>query len=138
MLKHQGATDWIDGTEFFPTKGESPALHYHHIFPSKWESELESFNQETLYLDNIPNRVVLISKTNQSIGAEKPEDYLPKIKKTFPEALNQQNIPSNKSFWKLENFNDFVSNRTEAITKEINNFVASFDKTDITKFITKL
>ena len=138
MLKHQGATDWIDGTEFFPTKGESPTLHYHHIFPSKWESELESFNQETLYLDNIPNRVVLISKTNQSIGAEKPEDYLPKIKKTFPEALNQQNIPSNKSFWKLENFNDFVSNRTEAITKEINNFVASFDKTDSTKLITKL
>ena len=126
MLKHKGATDWIDGTEFFPTKGETPTLHLHHVFPKKLNDDLESYNQETLYMDNIPNRVVLISNTNQSIGAERPQDYLPNINKTYPEALTQQHIPKNKSLWKLDSFNDFISNRTEALTKEINGFVASF------------
>ena len=128
MLKNYGATDWVSGVEFFPPKNVVPTLHFHHIFPSAFTSILEEAGQETLYMDNLPNRAVLTSNTNQSYGKTQPSVYLKEVLKNYPNAIKEQMIPSNKKLWDLNSFNDFVAERSELLTTAINNFINSFSR----------
>lgn len=126
MLKNKGATDWVSGVEFFPPKNVVPTLHFHHIFPAAFTSILEEQGQETLYMDNLPNRAVLTSNTNQSFGKTQPSLYLTEVLKNYPKALDEQMIPKNKQLWDLKSFNDFIAERSELLTKSINEYINSF------------
>lgn len=129
MLKHTGAVDWIKNEEFYPKlKLDPPSLHFHHIFPSESENDLEKLGQETLFMDNVPNRAVLTATTNQGFGARKPEDYLKEVVIKHETSLKQQNIPTDADLWKDKNFDDFMDLRSETLSKSLTEFIESFNK----------
>ena len=129
MLKNTGASDWIRNEEFYPKlKLDAPSLHFHHIFPSDSSDDLESKGQETLFMDNVPNRAVLTAPTNQGFGARKPEDYMKEVLIKNKKALEQQYIPTEPKLWKDSNFDDFMDIRSENLSKALTGYIESFNQ----------
>ena len=81
-------------------------------------------------IDNLPNRMILMKKTNAGKGAKLPVEYLPTVFKKCPEAFKQQMVPENKQMWGVPAFNSFIEFRSQLIAEELNKWINSFN-TDI-------
>jgi predicted HTH transcriptional regulator len=56
-----------------------------------------------------------------------------KVKEKYPNALEQQFIPKNEEFWKLDAFELFLKKRRKKIADEINNFMNSLIENELIK-----
>ena len=89
----------------------------------------EEQGQDGGLIDNLPNRMILMKKTNAGKGAS----YLLSIFQLYlkcPEAFKQQMIPENKQMWGVPAFNSFIELRSQLIAEELNKWINSFN-TDI-------
>jgi hypothetical protein len=126
LAKTQGAIDWFNGSQLEITHGNKYEIHSHHIFPQsilykniyKSESHIDMKK-----VNQIANRAFLTAETNLSISNNLPEIYLEKVEENYPGALKKQFIPMDRNLWKLENYEDFVAERRNIISKEINNYM---------------
>jgi hypothetical protein len=118
------ANDPVDWKTGEPLKG-SYQLDSHHIFPkSKLYKKYDSGNATHRKLVNeIANRAFLTPSTNQQLGDDLPEEYLPGILEDHPQALKSQFIPDNQELWKLDNYEDFLARRRELLADAINDYM---------------
>lgn len=130
MIKNRGATDWNTSLEFYPKKSpqENFSPEEDHIFPKSSASTLIEQGQDGGLIDNLPNRMILMKKTNAGKGAKLPVEYLPNVYKKCPEAFKQQMIPENKQMWGVQAFNSFIELRSQSIAEELNKWINSFNK----------
>lgn len=124
LSRNNEPVDWKTGE---PLKG-SYRLESHHIFPKSqlYGNIYDSKNHMARKrVNEIANRAFITPKGNKRLSNKLPEEYLPKVKKEHPEALDKQFIPENKELWKLDNYEHFLSNRRKMIAEAINDFMKS-------------
>lgn len=128
MIKNKGATDWSTSLQFYPkkTKTDVTSPEIDHIFPKNSEKVLLETGQDTGLIDNLPNRMILMKKTNAGKGAIPPEEYLPEMYLKSPKSFKQQMVPENKESWKIPAFNSFIELRSKYIADELNKWILSF------------
>jgi len=126
ITKHNKAIDWSNGGPISETIGDYYSIQSHHVFPQSLLYN-NGFNSENhmhkKIVNEIANRAFITRDTNFEISTNKPSDYLPKIEKKYPGALEKQFIPMDQRLWKLENFEEFLVARRKIIAKEINRFL---------------
>jgi len=136
VAKSKGAIDWFNGSKLHSKLiGNSYYLEKHHIFP---KNILEKRGYYQTYekqktVNEIANRVFLTAKANKEISNSEPIQYLKKVKEKYPNALEQQFVPKNEEFWKLEVFELFLEERRKKIEDEINNFMNSLIENNLIK-----
>jgi Holliday junction resolvase len=126
VTRANNPVDWKTGE---PLKGTFD-LESHHIFPkSRLYDELYSSSNHMgkKRVNEIANRAFITSRGNLEIFTDLPENYLPDVKKNYPEAFDKQFIPDNPELWRLENYEDFLAKRRELLAQAVNDFLESFD-----------
>lgn len=131
IVKSKGAIDWFNGSPLDITYGKQYSIQSHHIFPKSilYKEKFDSKDSKQIKIVNeISNRAFLTANTNMSIIAAKyPEDYFSEIKAKYGiEALTNQLIPINEKLWKIENYEEFLQERRELISDEINKYISNF------------
>lgn len=102
LLKRNKAKDIMAQTTL-----DSSDASLHHIFPRRAVGE-EAWN--------IGNLTITTLRTNNSLLASRPEDYLPRI----PSQIKQQHmIPQDTTLWKLEKYEEFIEARKELLKKAV-------------------
>lgn len=135
ITKHNKAIDWANGGSIYDTIGDSYSIQSHHIFPQAllYKNGFDSENHlDKKKVNEIANRAFITRDANFEILDKSPSVYLEKIEKQYPGALEKQFIPSDKSLWGIEKYDDFLAKRRELIANEINNFLKAL-REDATK-----
>lgn len=122
-LKDAGAKDWFSGLGLSLThQGRLHFIQWHHIFP---KALLKENAFETGEINEIANMAFITGQTNRKLGRKEPADYLPLIIKEQGEAaLTSQEVTTDPSLHKVENYRAFLEGRREALAKRMNEFIA--------------
>jgi hypothetical protein len=122
-LKDAGAKDWFSGLGLSLThQGRLHFIQWHHIFP---KALLKEKNFETGEINEIANMAFITGQTNRKLGRKEPADYLPLIVKEQGEgALTSQQVTTDPTLHKVENYRAFLEVRREALAKRMNEFIA--------------
>ena len=108
------------------TTGQSHALQFHHIMP---KSLLRDLNYDRRTINDIANLTFIGGKTNRTISNKEPKEYLVEILSKRGESIFKDNLlPTDKNLWELSNYELFLKFRRELLVKELNLFIASFEK----------
>jgi hypothetical protein len=129
ISRNNNPSDWKTGE---PLRG-SYELESHHIFPkSQLYGNLYDSNNHMgrKKVNEIANRAFLTSRGNKDLFTSLPSDYLPDVQEDHPEIFKKQYIPENPEFWKLDNYERFLSERRQMLADAINQFIQSFDTPD--------
>ena len=136
VAKSKGAIDWFNGSKLHSKLiGNSYYLEKHHIFPKnilEKRGYYQTYEKQKM-VNEIANRVFLTAKANKEISNSEPIQYLKKVKEKYPNALEQQFVPKNEEFWKLDAFELFLKKRRKKIADEINNFMNSLIENELIK-----
>ncbi|MBA7470221.1 hypothetical protein ES707_05499 [subsurface metagenome] len=136
VAKSKGAIDWFNGSKLHSKLiGNSYYLEKHHIFPKnilEKRGYYQTYEKQKM-VNEIGNRVFLTAKANKEISNSEPIQYLKKVKEKYPKALEQQFVPKNEEFWKLDAFELFLKKRRKKIADEINNFMEHLIDDEIIK-----
>jgi ribosomal protein S17E len=76
------------------------------------------------------NRAFLTAKANIETKNKNPEKYLVKVIKKYPDALKNQFVPNKEAYWGIENYDDFIKERSKIVSNEINKFLEKLVDTD--------
>lgn len=122
-LKDAGAKDWFSGLGLSLThQGRLHFIQWHHIFP---KALLKEKNFETGEINEIANMAFITGQTNRQLGRKEPSDYLPLIVKEQGEgALTSQEVTTDPTLHKVENYRAFLEGRRESLAKRMNEFIA--------------
>lgn len=126
LTKYNKAIDWANGGSLQDTMGDYYNIQSHHIFPQAvlYRNGYNSENHlDKQRVNEIANRAFITRDTNFDISDKDPVDYLSEITSNYPEALKQQLIPTEKSLWKVEKYNEFLTARRKIIADSINAFL---------------
>lgn len=126
IAKFNKATDWANSGSLQDTMGDYNSIQSHHIFPQAflYRNGFDSENHlDKQKVNEIANRAFITRDTNFEISDENPSEYLKKVSEKFPEALQQQMIPTDQSLWNVEMYNDFLIARRRKIADTINLFL---------------
>lgn len=126
VAKSKGAIDWFNGTKLHSNlMGSQYELEKHHIFPGKVLKDAGYYQtaEKKKMVNEIANRAFLTEKANRQILKSPPDDYLPKVKERYPQALQHQFVTEKNDLYKLDNFEDFLKDRRIRIANEINKFL---------------
>jgi hypothetical protein len=120
-LKAKKATDWKTGLGLSLThQGKLHYIQYHHIFPKALLKE--KFGRQEI--NEIANMAFVSGRTNRTIGAREPYQYLSDIiESRGQEALTCQGIPIDTNLHKLENYLAFLEERRFILANEVNSFI---------------
>jgi hypothetical protein len=66
-------------------------------------------------------------RTNRSISDKAPANYLPKLIDKREDVLQSHLLPVDAGLWEVDNYDDFIAYRRDAIVKTINSFLGLFD-----------
>jgi len=103
LLKRNKAKDMISQTPL-----DSGDASLHHIFPQRAVGEEVAWD--------IGNLTITTLRTNNSLLASRPEDYLPRV----PSQIRQQHmIPEDSTLWKLEKYEEFTNARKELLKETV-------------------
>lgn len=127
ISKQKGVKDWLTGVAISEkTTGQSHALQFHHIMP---KSLLRDLNYDRRTINDIANLTFIGGKTNRTISNKEPKEYLVEILSKRGESIFKDNLlPTDKNLWELSNYELFLKFRRELLVKELNLFIASFEK----------
>ncbi len=124
-----GAVDWFTGLPLYRKLiGKSSGLVYHHIFPqgllykSGYDSKVRT---DVNTVNEIANLAFLTTEANLKISDAAPAKYLPKVLEAYPDALAQQQVPTNTALWELKRYEDFLAERRQRLADAINGFMDS-------------
>ena len=126
VTKANKAIDWANGGAIYGTIGDYYSIQSHHIFPQAYlyREKYDSQNHlDKKRVNEIANRAFITRDTNYYISDTAPDDYLPEIEKVFPNALKKQFIPSDRSTWVADRYEEFLVTRRQSIADEINGFL---------------
>ena len=73
MLLREGACDWKTGEKSTIQTYFDESVDIHHVFPQQW---CRKMGIEATRYDSVVNKTPLTARTNRSIGAKAPSDYL--------------------------------------------------------------
>jgi hypothetical protein len=123
VAKAAGAVDWFNGSPLHAPHGPGYAIHSHHIFPASLLYSDGGYDAENhlhkKLVNEIANRAFLTGTSNISLSNTPPEQYLPKVEASYPGALAKQFVPTNPELWKLDRYEDFLSERRRLIAEAI-------------------
>ncbi len=131
VTKFNRARDWSDGGPITDRIGDYYSIQSHHIFPQSllYDSQYDWENQNHKKMVNeIANRAFITRDANFKIGNKNPEKYLAEIELKYPGSLDKQLIPKNPEFWKLKNYELFLTERRKLIAEAINAFLGNYKK----------
>ncbi|PIP31445.1 hypothetical protein COX24_03555 [bacterium (Candidatus Gribaldobacteria) CG23_combo_of_CG06-09_8_20_14_all_37_87_8] len=126
VLKQNGAKDWWSGLKLSERHtGNAHTIQFHHIFPKS----LLKDQYDKKEINEIANLAFIGGKTNRQITNKEPINYLEKevVAKRGEEALTSQLIPLDKKMWEINNYQQFLNYRRNAIAEAINNFVKKYE-----------
>jgi hypothetical protein len=127
ILKQNGAKDWWSGLKLSERHtGNAHAIQFHHIFPKS----LLKDQYDKKEINEIANLAFIGGKTNRQITNKEPINYLEKevVAKRGEEALTSQLIPLDKKMWEINNYQQFLEYRRNAIAEAINNFMKKYEQ----------
>ena len=121
-IRSQEARDWTDPNMPLYSKniGRKNKLEKHHIFPKSllYEHYSSKNTIDKRLVNEIANMAFLTENSNKTIFNNEPIKYLPHIDKA---ELRKQFIPLDEELWKLQNYEDFLSERRRLLSEGINN-----------------
>lgn len=120
-LTSSGALDWSSGIKVsIDNYGTDHKLQFHHIFPKAILRGRYS-NSE---INDIANLAFIGGRTNRSISAKQPKDYLPTvISKQGEIALTSQCVPMDRSLWEVDRYPEFLAARRKVLATSVNAFL---------------
>jgi hypothetical protein len=120
-LTTSGALDWTSGIRIsVDNYGADHKLQFHHIFPKAVLRERYSKSE----INDIANLAFIGGRTNRSISAKQPKDYLPTvIAKQGEEALVSQCVPLDRNLWTVDRFQDFMAARRMLLAERVNAYL---------------
>jgi len=129
LTKNINAIDFSNGSYIGSTIGDYYSIQSHHIFPrdllEKNGYELNNTIHNKL-VNEIANRAFITRDTNYSLSNKSPEIYLEDVSEKYPNVFNTHFIPTNKNYWKTENYTHFLNERRALIAEGMNNFINGF------------
>lgn len=118
LARRANAQDWFNGVLLHGDQ----SLEFHHIFPKDVLRAKFDLRTQSLIVDQVANLAFLSKRANIKISGQEPSQYLP----TIPEhRLQSQNVPLRADLWHLEQFENFLQERREAIANSINQLLQS-------------
>ncbi len=115
--------DWGSGVELSKELlGSMGNLHVHHIFP---KSLLYEYGYSRPDVNAIANFSFLTQETNLKVSNRDPSEYIPKIIKSQPGALESHWMPMDPGLWKIENYLAFLEERRRMLANAANGFLDS-------------
>lgn len=109
-----GAKDWTSNQALVAVPMSSGTkIEFHHVFPRARVSKRFG----TTLTNSIANLAFISGKTNRTIAAKLPANYLPDIPQT---RLNEQWIPMDSSEWELDAFPEFLNARQALLAAVLN------------------
>ncbi|MDD3969949.1 MAG: DUF262 domain-containing protein [Candidatus Pacebacteria bacterium] len=126
IAKHNKATDWANGGSLQDTMGDYYSIQSHHVFPQAflYKNGYDSENHlDKKKVNEIANRAFITRDANFNISDKEPADYFEEIIAKHPEALKQQMIPTEKSLWGVNKYNEFLTTRRKMIADSVNSFL---------------
>lgn len=122
-MKAAGAKDWSSGIQISVANyGNEHKLQFHHIFP---KALLQSKYLKS-QINEIANLAFIGGRTNRSISAKSPSDYLPKvIEKQGEAALTAQCVPLDPKLWTVDRFPDFLIDRRRLLAARVNEYLGN-------------
>lgn len=125
VARASGAVDWFNGLPLYSKLvGKSHGLQDHHIFPQsllyKKGGYDSTVNRDRSRVNEIANIAFLTKQANLRISDAAPSKYLPRVLGNYPEALAQQQVPTNPVLWEVERYEDFLAERRERLASAIN------------------
>lgn len=121
-MRHFGAKDW-DTKLTISSKNidKKDKIEYHHIIPKDLLKKAAVAQEK---IDDMANLTFIGKITNIKISNNEPEQYLDKIIEIHGgDILKPHCIPMDKSLWKLDNYDDFLSVRRRNIIETIRQYV---------------
>ena len=121
-MRHFGAKDW-DTKLTISSKNidKKDKIEYHHIIPKDLLKKAAIAQEK---IDDMANLTFIGKITNIKISNNEPEQYLDKIIEIHGgDILKPHCIPMDKSLWKLDNYDDFLSVRRRNIIETIRQYV---------------
>lgn len=131
-MKSCGAVCLTTGVGLRMNMGAKYQLENDHIFPYSRLKEAGYGKGNRLkyaLAQELTNRAILTQVANRSKSASTALDYLTEVKQRFPKALPLQCIPEDESFWQIERFEDFLSERRRVLATVLNQFVEGISVT---------
>jgi len=126
LAKYNKATDWANGGSLQDTMGDYNSIHSHHIFPQSflYKNGYDSENHlDKKKVNEIANRAFITRDANYDISDKEPAKYLEEVNDTYPNSLIQQMIPTEKSLWQIDKYNEFLTARRKMIADAVNSFL---------------
>lgn len=114
LLYRKGASDWAG----HPITSSNVTLQ--HIFPKN----LLSDNYELSHINKLSNLTFINGPLNSELKDKSPEVYLQDFNENL---LRQHLIPTERSTWKIENFEEFIQKRDSIIKDEIDEMLHSME-----------
>lgn len=106
--------------------GVKYALEKDHIFPYA-DLKASGYPIENRFkyalAQEITNRAILTQVENRQKSDTSAEDYLKNVTNNFPSALSLQCIPTDSSLWKMNAYEEFLTERRSILAKELNEFL---------------
>lgn len=126
-FRQQEAKDWNDQLVIsLKHSGAKHSLQFHHIFP---KAVLKNHGVPEDKINDICNLSFISGRTNREIHSKEPLIYLSEIAAKHgedvlkKETLIKQAIPTEKSLWQVENYNDFLAERRKLVAARLNEFL---------------
>lgn len=120
MLRNNDARDWLtneplDGSVL----GHNASLTIHHFFP---RSLLKKHGYAIDDINTFANYTLLLFKGNLDAGTEEPATYMARC--DIPERqLRIQCIPLDKALWRVDRYEDFLTERRKLLAQCANDFL---------------
>jgi len=124
-LKSKGAVCLTTKVPIHQTMGKMYKLERDHIFPFSVLKKIGYGMGEDKYrlAQEFTNRAILTQIANRNKSNKSAVNYLSSIDE---ESLKLQSIPTDRSLWELEKYEDFLQERRQMLTQELNKFLDSF------------
>jgi hypothetical protein len=116
--KQARSKDWNSGIEIsINNLGSEHKLQYHHVFPKALLKHSRPRNE----IDDIANLSFISSKTNKTISAKPPSEYLKKVLMKYDHTiLSAQCIPLEVEIWSVDKYDAFLDKRRNLIVDLVN------------------
>ena len=120
------AKDWGESQERIGFSGTDLLQKFnpdwHHIFPRAYlKGKLPTESDR----DCVANVVSIRKETNLKIGKKPPAEYMKEISEA---RLAEQHVPTDRSLFALERYNEFLDRRAEMLAKAANEFMKKLSK----------
>ena len=121
-FKSRKAVCFTTGVGISKNMGKPYTLEWDHIFAYsvlKKNGYAQKNRLKYALAQEITNRAVLTQTANREKSDQLADVYLKQVQERFPSALGLQCVPTDPQLWKLENYEQFLSERRKMLAQEL-------------------